>query len=201
MAYLKWRAAAIDGNMKMIETKCHYMHEALVAEFCFLQIRYCCEILALGCVAMHAESLLVKRLEKEWDANAIMKAFDKINAGFFPQPVAVAHVEKNHTHNHDKVEGALTKKELLETYGRLGDVLHIGHLKKYKTIKLPTYDFKLVNDFTRRIAKLLDRHTYVFENGEHMILIIMNDPGDGKVWLHYLSRGLQPDPPLDRRPH
>jgi hypothetical protein len=199
MAYLRWRVDAIYENMRMIQNKCHPMHDVLVAEFCFLQIRYCCEILALGCVAIHLDASLARSLEKERDAKAIMKPFDKTKPNFFPLPVKVAHTDATATHNDDHVEGALTKQELLETYSRLGDALHIGHLKKYKAARLPAYDLKQVDDFMRKLTRLLDRHTYTFEDGAHMIMVIMNEDPTGKIWLHYLDRGDPPAPPPDTK--
>src|SRR5215211_5690148 len=60
----------------------------IVREFCYLQLRMLCELIALGCLVAHGDirAAQSKDLQKEWSAYRIMDALEKLHPGFYPRP-------------------------------------------------------------------------------------------------------------------
>ncbi len=178
METIKWRVDAVQRTLTLLKSGVHYLDNRLVAEFCLLQFRFCCELLAIGCVAIHTDVSLAKRLRKAWNAHEIMAAFEKLKPSFFPDPI------KSETQSDGKiaqnaVTDALTKEQLLKMYHFFGRLLHSGTFDSHVNPKPKTYDFRLIDEFLEKFVKLLDDHTYLLHDGEWMVRICMNDVNSG----------------------
>ncbi|HEV2498753.1 MAG TPA: hypothetical protein VGY31_04135 [Terriglobia bacterium] len=187
MEYIKWRIEAVLRTLTMVKAQQHYLDNRLAAEFCLLQLRVCCELLAIGCIAIHTDVPQTKVLQRMWNADAIMTRFEKLKPEFFPFPVRSEKGEDGTFVQHEVVD-ALTKSELTKMYNFFGSLLHTGTFELYAKPKVRTYDFSLIEDFVSKLIRLLNDHTYQLHDGKTMVRIIMHNEKDGHVWINVLQR-------------
>jgi hypothetical protein len=118
---------------------------AIALEHCYVQIRMVCEIVAIGCIVIHNQTSAVDTFERLWSAKDIMNRLERLNPHFFPKAVAIVrHPEGSQIafDIHPVIPPVLTKAQFLTLYGRCGDALHRGHLRKI-TANVPARDVKL----------------------------------------------------------
>jgi hypothetical protein len=150
----------------------------LVREFCFLQLRMLCELVALGCLAAHGDIEETTKLRKEWSADRIMEKLEALHPTFYPRPVRQTRHPEGHWHMENVSEPFLTKQELLSLNGKSGDVLHRGNLKKLLSPKTPIQtNFPDMAEWGRKISVLLNMHA-IFLLGGEIILCKLRNPGD-----------------------
>src|SRR5262249_47008743 len=60
----------------------------LVREFCFLELRMLCELIALGCLVAHGDIDETKSpaLQKSYHAGDIVKRLERLHPNFYPVP-------------------------------------------------------------------------------------------------------------------
>src|SRR5205823_2168695 len=104
----------------------------LVREFCFLQLRMLCELIALGCLTAHGDIEATTKLRNEWSADKIIDRLDSLHPQFYPLPVqqTLLEVPIRHWHLDPVSNGSITKAELLTLNGKSGNTLHRGSMKK-----------------------------------------------------------------------
>jgi hypothetical protein len=191
MEQIKRRVDASIASARMADEKKHFMDDGLVLEFAILQARYCCELLALACVAIHTDKPETKRLEKLYNAGQIMAAFENAKPAFFPQAMEEVMLP-NGVIKYNPVVGALTKRELTEIYSLSGNFLHVGSLKQFR--KKPFFDhhFKQLDTFFHKLPRLLYHHHYFLDDGKRLIRVVMNNVTDGRVLLQSLRQTSAP---------
>jgi hypothetical protein len=147
----------------------------IVREFCFLELRMLCELIALGCLVAHGgiSAVAAAKIEKEYAADRIMHQLEGLHLNFYPHAVSMTF---NPGHMHfDRVEsGFLTRQELKELYRKCGDALHRGTLKKLKLWNDKTDpNYQDIIGWTRRIINLLEQHHIAsFDNLSHFICVL-----------------------------
>jgi hypothetical protein len=57
-----------------------------VYEFGYLQLRYLCELVALGCLVAHGDITETNKLRKEYSATRIMQSLSALHPDFYPVP-------------------------------------------------------------------------------------------------------------------
>lgn len=191
MEYIKWRIKAVMKTTEQVKLRQHYLDNRLAAEFCLLQLRFCCELLAIGCVAIHTDVPQGKKLRKNWNAERTMSAFSELKPEFFPKPIKDILCDDG-TFEQQPVENALTREEFLSDYSFFASQLHTGNYLRYKKMEIKRFDFGLIESFVSKFIRLLDNHTYYLHDEEIMIRVIMNNAKDGKVWLNELQK-VQPE--------
>src|ERR1700731_3310032 len=60
--------------------------QALIREYCWLQLRMLCELVALGCLVAHGDIAKSKYFQKEYKADDFLQALEKLHADFYPYP-------------------------------------------------------------------------------------------------------------------
>jgi len=137
----------------------------IVREFCFLQLRMLCELIALACLRAHGDIKETTRLRKEYSAAKIIERLERLHPEFFPQPIRLKRTGPG-THTADEVKtGFLTKGKLLTLYGRCGDVLHRGSLKRLISPRTTTQtSFPDIAAWRRGIEALLCQHFIQFSD-------------------------------------
>jgi hypothetical protein len=132
----------------------------LIREYCFLQLRMLCELVALGCLVAHGDitATQTKSFRKAYKADEILRDLEKLHPTFYPVPVAPVrtatgwHLEKYES-------DYLTKPELLTLYGKCGSVLHKGSLRNLIRPKSPTQtNFPDINMWGQKMLNLLSAH-------------------------------------------
>jgi hypothetical protein len=186
MEFIKWRVGLTEQTLGLVRAKKHYLDNRSAAEFCLLQLRFCCELLAIGCVAIHTDVPQASSLHKEWNAEKIMKTFEKLKPQFFPEPIK-DELGTNGIWEQTPAKGALTRDELLKMYKFFGGLLHTGSFRGYKNPQKRTYDFDLLANFASKFVKLLNTHVYKLNGDDKMIRVIMWNEKDGRVWLNELE--------------
>jgi hypothetical protein len=82
----------------------------VICEFCFLELRVLCELIALGCLTAHGDLMTGKR-RGTWQADKIVRDLEELHPDFYP--IAAT-------------EGVFTKEELVKLWRKCGEVLHRG---------------------------------------------------------------------------
>lgn len=145
-----------------------------VKEFCYLQIRMICELVALGCLVAHGDVTQAssKKLQGEWSADLIMKTLENLHPNFYPQAVKMTK-----TANGQHLQGQacpLTKQEFLRLYHNCGEVLHRGSLRKLLSERQPAQtQFPDVTKKAQKLMDLLANHILVMQNGEQAFIAIL----------------------------
>lgn len=186
MEYIKWRVEAVTKTLSLVRAGKYYLHNRVAAEFCILQLRMCCELLALGCLAIHTDVPQSASLQKQWNAEAIMKRLAHQKPKFFPQAVRDQRATDG-VIEHVKVADALSQEAFIKQYNQFGNWLHTGTLENYVHPDQKVYDFALLEDFVKRLGQLLSAHTYLLNDERTMIRVVMHNVDDGRVWMNLLT--------------
>jgi|ERR1700733_305309 len=187
METTKWRIDAITMAIDSVKTGVNYFQVPALAEFCLLQFRYCCELIAIGCIAIHKDVPQTRRFQKMWNAHEIMSAFEKIKPQFFPHPIRSEETSKDKWIQHP-VDGALTKDELIRMYNFFGGLLHTGTFEAFADPNKKQHDFKMIEDFYDKLRKLLNEHIYYLYDGKTQVRVLMQDKVTGRVAWNVLQR-------------
>ncbi len=182
--------AALSGRLPL--------PEMILEEFIYLQIRLLCEIIALGCLIAHGDLTQdqVSNLHDQWEADRIIKALAPLSDTFFPEPIRIMppnDPKGSVLINEAPIGSSITKDELLSLYGRTGNYLHRGKLKRlesrppYKSVDLPTATI-----WAKKTLGLLDQHRIRSPDNLRHWYCALKGP-DGKVLMFDT---LAPPPPI-----
>jgi hypothetical protein len=131
----------------------------LAREICFIQLRMIFEIVSIAILVIHRDHHDIKRLEKEWNANNIMPAVEKLNPNFFPHTVSMPMKDGSPLQVIDIEPHPLTKDGFLMLYGQCGNELHRGTLRKLTILpKKELIEFADIAKITQSVADLLKQH-------------------------------------------
>jgi hypothetical protein len=162
----------------------------IAEEFCYLQFRMICEVIAIGCLVIHEEISSKKTdLLKTYKADWIMKEMAKLHPDFFPQPIE----QDDDTTEEiprwvNKESGFLTRDELSELWNRhSGSALHRGNARNVLA-KKSRLDFSAVEQWRDKIIVLLNRHTIISPDKNEIGYFIMNNKENGEVGCNIFSR-------------
>ena len=179
---------AIDGRT--------LLSEQLVADFCYLELRMLCELVALGCLVTHGdiEATTTSKLQKEYAADSIVKKLEQLHANFYPRPVTVSPTSIGH--HIERIEsGFLTKSELVSLYHHCGDHLHRGSLLKFRSTAPKRYSVereKLV-EWQRKFVLLLSTHHIAsLDNLSHYLCYLSHEQAKGNS-LVVLAQAPKPE--------
>ena len=158
----------------------------LVREYCFLQLRMLCELIALGCLVAHGDikETKAKDFQKAYKADDILKRLGELHPAFYPVPVtpvfgnASVHLEVIET-------GFLTKSDLIELYGKCGDVLHKGNLRRLLSPRIPSQtNFPDINNWGQKTLNLLSSHRISRVGGNfHFVTFLEAAQAGGNVLM------------------
>jgi hypothetical protein len=176
MEEIKIRISAIDagtGGTLLVEPP-------FVREFCFLQIRMVCELIALGCLVAHGDIAATdaKRLHKQWAADKIMDELGALHPEFFPYPMRQGRNAIGHTL--DAINPSpLPKSELLRLYWKCGDVLHRGSLKKILSGRIPIQiHYPEITALAQKINDLLEVHALFMAGADMAFICVLRNSDD-----------------------
>ena len=185
--------AALSGRLPL--------PDIILEEFIYLQIRLLCEIIAFGCLVAHGDFTQdqIVKLHDEYDADKIIKNLAPLSATFFPEPIRIniippsCHDPKGSVRiDPAPAESFLTKDELLSLYGRTGNYLHRGKLKRLQS--RPPYkavDLSSAKISAKKTLALLDQHRIRSPDNLRHWYCALKGP-DGKVLMFDT---LSPPPP------
>jgi hypothetical protein len=154
---------------------------ALRREYCFLQLRMLCELIALGCLVAHGdiEGTKASVLQNEYKAGVIIKRLEKLHPQFYPSPRNPI-FSPGHVHLADYDREYLSKNELVTLYGKCGDILHRGSLRELLDLKnQPPTDFRDIQDWGQKILNLLSVHLISRIGGHFHLVVALEAPQNG----------------------
>lgn len=160
------------------------LHPALARQFCFLQFRCLCELIALGCLIANGHMKLAKSLRNVWRANELVDALEALHSDFYPQPVEVMREDPSSMTGSMLIvprtaKHLLTKSDLKRLYGIAGDELHIGKLQQFEKGRRPSADLHELKIWWDKIDGLLREHQILLKGGRYAITTHLFDPGAG----------------------
>jgi len=167
MQEIKVRLAAIEAALRGD----FRLSPPFVEDFCYLQVRMIGELIAIACLLAHGDIPATQNstLRTSWDADKILKTLAGLHSDFFPYPVKREHIASSKElplggiHMHDVPPGYLTKDEMLEFLGKVGNRLHRGSLKKVlKNLNTLRNNFPDIIKWHDKIVLLLNEHRIMF---------------------------------------
>jgi hypothetical protein len=152
-----------------------------VREYCFLQLRMLCELIALGCLVAHGdiEATKAASFQKAYKADEILKRLEALHPNFYPSPRKPV-FGPNSLHLADYEAEFLTKSELITFYGKCGDVLHKGSLRRLISSKSPIQNsFPDINKWGQKVLNLLSVHIISRIGGNFHFVTFLEAPQVG----------------------
>lgn len=155
----------------------------IVREFCYLQLRLLCELIALSCLVAHGDvaGLQSHKSGRAWSADEILKKLTELRPHFYPVAINQTRAKNKETgvnyHLSPVEPSPLAKDELLQLYSKAHPHLHRGNLKKLLSAKTPLEPEINAPEITRWVQKfrqLLKTHMVAI-NEENVIVCAMND--------------------------
>lgn len=106
----------------------------IMTDCCNLQLRFCCEDLALACLVIHQDipAATTRDLRKTYEPGKIIASLDKLHPDFFPTPVSIKKQTSKSARVHfvESSSNHLSKADVANLWGQLGNSLHKGNLKR-----------------------------------------------------------------------
>lgn len=152
--------------------------DQLEREFCTLQIRMLCELIALGCLVAH-DAVRTRKLSRAHYAPHIIAGLERLHPRFYPRPV-----RQTDRGVEDITTGYLTKEELVKLVGACGDTLHRGSTKNL--LHPRTLPRDAIITWSQKIRTLLDIHWFTLSDGRPHYLCSMTGGEGGKVGVEYI---------------
>jgi hypothetical protein len=158
----------------------------LLQEFCYLQLRMLCEIIAVGCLIAH-DDVKDKSTLKSWKIPEIMTRLEELNARFYPRGIRLRK-HAGGVHFDDYPVPQLSKVELIELWERSGSFLHRGSAKNLiaATGKILNVDLDMVINYGQKILNLLEQHVISSaDNKAHLLVALASDDagGNAMIWV------------------
>ncbi|WP_157288563.1 hypothetical protein [Uliginosibacterium gangwonense] len=151
-------------------------------EYCYLQFRRICELVALGCLQLHGDLPAARSsaAKKEWNAERIMKLLQRNHPHSFPQSLTRTktdggwHLEANSKPN------ALTFTEFKVLYNKCGEVLHRGTIRTIETeAPIGKLDYDEVILWSHKLVDLLNEHVVARADGKGLYHISLKTDSGG----------------------
>lgn len=159
-------------------------------EFCLLQLRMLCELIALGCLVAHGDIAAThsKRLRKEYSADTIMSEMAKLHSMFFPVPMIQQIDAAGGSHFiANRTVHSLNRDELCLLYAQCGDSLHKGNIKKIITPIDPNPDNSDLMMWTQKVHGLLSIHLIYLISGDSYMIGWLRRAQSGKSGVAFGS--------------
>jgi hypothetical protein len=160
----------------------------ITREFCYLQLRMLCELVALSCLVAHGDigALQSHKVGKAYSADEILDRLTKLRPYFYP--IAVRQELKLGPPKSFVLHGIepspLPKEELLSLYAKTHRYLHRGSLKRMLSMDVPI-DTKVnipeIIAWAQKINDLLSTHTIPISEKEAIICVLRNMDNNNKV--------------------
>lgn len=173
----KIRLKGVETALTRIGEAGHSEGAFLDAEFCYLQLRMTCEIIALAALVAHNELPEAKTqvMLGKWNADDIFDRLSKVNRHCFPVPLKEGTTESGHRHLEPLENPPLTRRGLKRLYHGCGANLHRGVLKHVYGGKRRTYDIAQIREWAWSIHRLLDLHAVMLPKLNAVLLVQMSD--------------------------
>lgn len=151
----------------------------LQAEFCMLQIRMVCELIAIAAAIAHSPFVLTKDILKSWNATRAFGYLTEVNEHCFPK-TAVAERIDGRVHLHI-LENSVSRADLSAIYERCGEMLHRGMVKHVLNGRERIYDMRQIHEWGQNLATLLSCHVILLLEVEQVLFVDLTGGPEGRV--------------------
>jgi hypothetical protein len=200
MAFPKQKQITLYADlMEEVKARFHTINHAangrtgmgapFVREFLYQQVRFLCELVALGCLIAHGDTgLQAHKIGRSYSADEILDKMERLRPHFYPVTVKETSVTKlpSGAQNHalEAVNPApLPKEALLKMYGAAHKHLHRGSLKKLLDAKAPldlTINVPEIIAQVQKISDLLSHHMIALNDRELIICLLASPVVQGR---------------------
>jgi hypothetical protein len=145
----------------------------LICEYCFLQLRMLCELIALGCLVAHGDIATTKAFQTAYKADDILKKLEHLHPDFYPVPVTPI-LQSGEVHLENSTADFLSKSDLITLYGKRGDILHRGNLRRLISGKnTRQVNYQDIHMWGQKILNLLSSHRIIRANGNFVLIAVL----------------------------
>lgn len=151
-------------------------------EYCFLQFRRICELVALGCLQLHGDLPAARSsaAKKEWNAERIMKLLQRSHPHSFPQSLTRTKTAEGWRLEANSKPNALTFNEFKALYNKCGEILHRGTIRTVEAEEpIVKSDYDEVIHWSHKIVDLLNEHVVARANGKGLFHISLKTESGG----------------------
>ena len=151
-------------------------------EYCYLQYRRICELLALGCLQLHGdiEATQTTSATKEWNAKKIMSLLHRNHPHAFPQCATQTKVGEIWSINANSKPNAMTFADFKTLYNTCGQVLHRGTIRSIESEKpLDKSDYDRLMLWSHKIVDLLNQHIIGRSSGKELYFTSLKTESGG----------------------
>ena len=143
-------------------------------EYCYLQYRRICELVALGCLQLHGDLAVARSraASKEWNAERIMGLLHKHHPHAFPQCATATRKPNGWSYVANSKPNALTLSQFKALYSKCGEVLHRGTIRSIETERPPEKsDYDQLIGWSHKIVDLLNQHFISRSDGKGLYFV------------------------------
>jgi hypothetical protein len=147
-----------------------------VKDFCYLQIRMICELVAFGCLVAHGDikETSSEKVQRAWSAEKIVSTLENLHPHFYPQPVTQTKTAEGF--HLQRKPSPLSKDEFLKLYYKCGEMVHRGSLRKLLKGQFPIQiNFPEITAPAQKLIDLLSHHILVMQSGEQMFIAMLKN--------------------------
>lgn len=151
-------------------------------EYCYLQYRRICELLALGCLQLHGDLPAAKSTSasKEWNADKIMSLLHRHHSHAFPQCVTSTKTPDGWSYVANSKPNAMTRSEFKVLYSKCGQVLHRGTIRTIEAEKpFEKSDYDQLIQWSHKIVDLLNQHFISRSDGKGLYFVSLKAEESG----------------------
>jgi hypothetical protein len=151
-------------------------------EYCYLQIRRCCELVALAVLVAHQEieDYGTNHFLEAWNAGELFKKLNRLSEQAFPQPVKEGpQNEEGYATLRLTTKIADNRDRIVKMYADCGDKMHAGSLKGLLKHGSKKYDIDNLKKMLTFMVNLLKYHIVVLP--DMTLMTRMMSPVDGSV--------------------
>lgn len=151
-------------------------------EYCYLQFRRICELIALGCLQLHGDlpDAQTSAAKKEWNAERIMKLLHRQHPYSFPQSVTRKKLDGVWKIVANSTENALTFNEFKSLYSKCGEILHRGTIRSIEVeTSIEQSEHDEVFRWSHKIVSLLNEHVVAKPGTNSLYLISLKTEKGG----------------------
>lgn len=152
---------------------------AFKTEYCYLQIRLICELIALASIAAHTNQTLNSDLMTAYNADKIFELLSRANPFCFPRPASIR-LTDNGVEVNVSDQGALDRKGLAKIYRHCDSYLHRGRAKGLVAREVRQLDLTWLARAGRQLGQLVSHHVVMIPDQKRTLIVQMVGP-DGNV--------------------
>ncbi len=151
-------------------------------EYCYLQFRRICELVALGCLQLHGDipAAQSSAAKKEWNAERIMKLLQRSHPHSFPQSLTRTKTAEGWHLEVNSIANALTFNEFKALYNKCGEILHRGTIRTIEVEEpIAKSDYDEVIHWSQKVVDLLNEHVVARANSKGLYHISLKTESGG----------------------